>query len=332
MNSELMMSTFKTKYPFLSLFIAIFLGSSISVYAMDSVKEISHISRPLPQIDLDAFDPAIMEHILLNYGTFELVGPSVDELIPNAVKALEQCREILALPLETLERAYHKANFHGFQNVHKESMELAAQGKGPVRNQIAFHYKPYLEPNFPEGVENREAYATYYGKAKTLVRKLYDAICTSLVTPEMKTVFREDQQTSAMSTRKYFPGSTGETGIPPHSDYGLLTLVISDQQGLEVLEGQNTETGKWISAPFGTIEKPRFYINVGDWMLFQTGRKDFVAGVHRVPSVQELRHSIAFFLNPSPSEELETPSGKTVSFQQFLKSTKKEFHTNPRLL
>ena len=42
----------------------------------------------LPQINIDEFDEVTMAHILKTYGSFEVIGPSIDELSEQALETL----------------------------------------------------------------------------------------------------------------------------------------------------------------------------------------------------------------------------------------------------
>jgi isopenicillin N synthase-like dioxygenase len=265
----------------------------------------------LPQVNFDDFDIADMEHALKYYGTFEIVGPTIDQLNAAAQAALDKTKDILNLDEAILEKVTHKG-FNGFQNVHKESIKRAAEGKGVVRNQIAYHFKPYEKDSsrIPEGVEVK-AFEEYYQQGMAVLRVLYRKIATGFITNPNKVSNCTNGKPSVLSTRKYFPAKDGETGIPAHSDYGLLTLVVSDKPGLEV-----QKDGHWINAPAGS--KMRFFINVGDSALFQMNNPSYKVGMHRVPNVNEVRLSLALFLNPPLDEKMTLPNGVEETFQSFL--------------
>ncbi len=81
-------------------------------------------------------------------------------------------------------------------------------------------------------------------------------------------------------------------GIAPHSDYGILTLLLQDETGgLELL----TRGGEWIQAP----HVPGAYVvNIGDLMGIWTNDR-YTSTIHRVVSPGDRhRYSIPFFVNP----------------------------------
>jgi len=276
----------------------------------------------LPQINLDDINSDDIKDALTNWGTFELVGSTINKLRSLAKNALETSEKLFKLSKEELQKVADKPDrdreFHGYQNVRKETKESALLGKGPVRSQKAFHYKPYKkEQRIPEGLD-ATSYSEYYMERMKVLQRLYKAITEKIFTidPARRSGFENDDR-SVLTARKYKkPKKEGETGIPPHSDFGLLTLVVSDQPGLEVYKNR-----QWVAAPSGP--DLRFYINVGDWSLIQLNNESFTVGLHRVPEVKDVRHSLALFLNPGFSEELATPKGGKVTFGEYLKHNNK---------
>ncbi len=80
-------------------------------------------------------------------------------------------------------------------------------------------------------------------------------------------------------------------GIGAHTDYECFTLLLADQPGLEVLNGE----GRWIDAPPVRIDDEElFVINVGDMLEIMTAGQ-FVATTHRVRKVQNERYSFPLF-------------------------------------
>lgn len=81
-------------------------------------------------------------------------------------------------------------------------------------------------------------------------------------------------------------------GVAPHTDYGMLTLLVQDPiGGLEL----QTRDGEWLAAPF--IEDT-FVVNIGD--MFKVWSNDlFVSNMHRVVNrTGKERYSIPTFFNP----------------------------------
>ena len=87
------------------------------------------------------------------------------------------------------------------------------------------------------------------------------------------------------------PSAEDAPGIGAHTDYECFTLLLADQPGLEVLNGE----GQWIDAPPVAVEgEELFVINVGDMLEVMTAGQ-FVATTHRVRKVKAERYSFPLF-------------------------------------
>jgi isopenicillin N synthase-like dioxygenase len=115
-----------------------------------------------------------------------------------------------------------------------------------------------------------------------------------------------DHHMSALRLVHYYPlqqpkHTTHVIRAGAHTDYGALTILAAQDEGLEVLlryqEADGTTTSKWIPVPLipGT-----FIINLGDLMQRWT-QDQWISTYHRVamPSTdaKERRYSMAYFVN-----------------------------------
>ncbi|MEM7522855.1 MAG: 2-oxoglutarate and iron-dependent oxygenase domain-containing protein [Pseudomonadota bacterium] len=88
-------------------------------------------------------------------------------------------------------------------------------------------------------------------------------------------------------------GEGGEIGAGAHTDYGSLTLLMTDDEpGLEV----RPRGGDWIAAPSAP---GAFVVNIGD-CLMRWSNDVYVSTPHRVRAPVRPRRSLAFFLDPNP--------------------------------
>jgi isopenicillin N synthase-like dioxygenase len=88
-------------------------------------------------------------------------------------------------------------------------------------------------------------------------------------------------------------GATGEIGAGAHSDYGSITLLMTDgEAGLQV----QTLDGAWIDVPH---VPGAFVVNIGD-CLMRWSNDIYRSTPHRVLPPARPRRSIAFFLDPNP--------------------------------
>ena len=82
--------------------------------------------------------------------------------------------------------------------------------------------------------------------------------------------------------------SCNTVGISPHTDWGLLTILYTDMDGLQV-----NINGKWVNIP---CKKDHFIINIADMIEILTNGK-YKSTIHRVINKNE-KYSLAFFYEP----------------------------------
>jgi isopenicillin N synthase-like dioxygenase len=104
---------------------------------------------------------------------------------------------------------------------------------------------------------------------------------------------------STLRLLRYPPaaGKPGEVGAGAHSDYGALTLLLTDgEPGLQI----RPRGGDWIDAP----HLPGAYVvNIGDALMRWTN-DIYVSTPHRVRAPARPRRSVAFFLEVHPDTSL----------------------------
>jgi isopenicillin N synthase-like dioxygenase len=91
-----------------------------------------------------------------------------------------------------------------------------------------------------------------------------------------------------------YPASDGDgIGAGAHTDYGALTLLMTDGEGgLQV----KPRGGDWVDVP----HVPGAYVvNIGDCLMRWTN-DIYVSNPHRVLRPKNVRRSVAFFLDPNP--------------------------------
>ncbi|WMV53488.1 hypothetical protein MTR67_046873 [Solanum verrucosum] len=184
-----------------------------------------------------------------------------------------------------------------------------------------------LWPSSP--VDLREAASNYSKQAKFLYQLLVGAILESLGllnnennndSQNLKE-FEDGSQLLVLNCYPSCPEPDLTLGMPPHSDYGLLTLLLQDEvKGLQI-----QHQGKWL-----TVEPipNSFVVNVGDHLeIFSNGRYKSV--LHRVLvnssksriSVASL-HSLPYNSKIQPSPKLINESNpklyKDTDFATFL--------------
>mmetsp|Transcript_2912 Transcript_2912/g.4423 ORF Transcript_2912/g.4423 Transcript_2912/m.4423 type:complete len:333 (-) Transcript_2912:171-1169(-) len=173
------------------------------------------------------------------------------------------------------------------------------------------YYDPNLWPSEDLAPNFRAKILSYYDAASEVSQQLLVAIarCIGLPAEYFSSCF-----TCPMSLLRgnYYPprpdwASEKDFGIAPHTDYGCLTLVVSDgTPGLEV----QTITGEWINV---TPSVPGdIVVNFGDMLELWSGHS-VRATMHRVVGSSEERYSCAFFYNPNYNTNIAPPTSQDVT-------------------
>jgi isopenicillin N synthase-like dioxygenase len=142
---------------------------------------------------------------------------------------------------------------------------------------------------------------TYYREACGFGFQLLRAFAVALGMPEdhFQRLY-QPKPLASMRLLHYPPTPAGEEeyGAAPHSDYGILTILMQDAVGgLELY----TRQGEWISAP---VVPGAFVINIGDLMALWTNDR-FTSMQHRVVNrAGRDRYSIPIFYNPGFDTEI----------------------------
>ncbi|KAK6119370.1 hypothetical protein DH2020_046890 [Rehmannia glutinosa] len=163
-----------------------------------------------------------------------------------------------------------------------------------------------------------------YAKAvHELHKKLMEVVFESLgLRPDyLQEDIEHGSQVMAVNCYPACPEPNLALGLPPHSDYGSITILLQNHQGLEIMDGN----GKWQSVP---VIKEALIVQLGDQMeVLSNGRYKSV--VHRAIlnsvkkrlSIASL-HSLAIDKKVIPAPELvdkQHPlSYKEGSFGDFL--------------
>ena len=250
------------------------------------------------KINIDAVNLEDLKYSLTSMGGFELIGSKISALSNITTLSIKLSKTLLNIPIEELSK-FSMKDYNGFHNIKKISEEHYLNGgDGEIKNQIAFHFKSGQKPNSPENI-GTEIFYQYMERGLEILNILYGIIKVNFIKGNKQSHIDVDTQ-SVLTIRRYFESErtkpkTRMVGISSHSDYGLLTLIVSDTNGLEI------KADKWVRC--SALPTYRYYVIVGDWLKFQLGR-GFKSALHRVPCMKQERHSLSLFLNP--------PYGETV--------------------
>lgn len=165
--------------------------------------------------------------------------------------------------------------------------------------------EPFRAPNlWPELRGFRETMLAYYAAAWDLGVALHQAVALDLGLQEnhFDTAFSAPMATLRLL---HYPAGDGgdDHGAGAHTDYGALTLLMTD--GVGGLQVQARDSEDWTDVPH---VPGAFVVNIGDCLMRWTNDV-YVSTPHRVVAPPKRRRSIAFFLDPNPEVEIKAIPG-----------------------
>ncbi|KAI0761698.1 2OG-Fe-II oxygenase family oxidoreductase [Trametes elegans] len=283
---------------------------------------------PLATVDLgrliarDAVEVGKLLNVCHTHGFFYLdlqTSEQGRQILADEQGLLRFMERYFDQPLETKMLDDRKVHTHGFKPVGTFSGTKNGTKDRYETLKVARTEMVEKSPKLPEDVKKQEALFDSFISLShfithTLLECLSDAL--GLVGPaRLEQFHRDGEETNTTLVMLHYP-PTGDTndsiGHNKHTDIGSITLLFSEQWGLQVW---SPETDSW------AFIQPRPHghatINVGDSLRFLSG-KQFYSCLHRVipPAGErqvEDRYSIAYFLRPENNAVYEDPSGKKVT-------------------
>jgi isopenicillin N synthase-like dioxygenase len=150
----------------------------------------------------------------------------------------------------------------------------------------------------------RDTMLAYYDAALDLGIRLSRAIALDLGLPEDHFDCAFHDPLAALRVLHYPPGTgaDGEIGAGAHSDYGVVTLLMTDGEGgLQV----RPRGGDWMDVPH---VDGAYVVNIGDCLMRWTN--DIYASTpHRVLPPKRQRRSVAMFVEANPDVVVEALPG-----------------------
>ncbi|XP_039030042.1 2-oxoglutarate-Fe(II) type oxidoreductase hxnY-like isoform X3 [Hibiscus syriacus] len=260
----------------------------------------------LPVVDLsspDRFSTAnSIRQACIDHGFFYLVNHGCDEELVN--KVFEQSSKFFSFPVEEKIK-FAKKNHRGYTALYAEKLDSSLNTKGDSKE--SFYVGPPADgfnqwPSEEDLPFWRSTIETYYKKMLSVGAKLLSLIALSLELDE--DFFRKVgalNEPFASLRLLHYPGdlessSEGIYGASAHSDYGMITLLVTDSvPGLQICRDKSKQPQVWEDVP---SMKGAFIVNIGDTMERWTNCL-FRSTLHRVLQPRQERYSVAFFTNPS---------------------------------
>jgi isopenicillin N synthase-like dioxygenase len=229
----------------------------------------------------------------------------------------ESARSLFAEPLARKDAISIRRSPHnrGYAGIASESLDQTH-----ADNKEAFNVGLDLSPSDPEVIAGkpfrgvnlwpdtpgfRDVALRYFDAVLKLGRDLHLAIAADLGLPIRYFADKLDRPMATLRLLHYPPRETSasDIGAGTHTDYGSVTLLLTDDAGgLEV----RRRDGVWIKAP---PLPDAFVCNIGD-CLMRWSNDIYVSTPHRVISPPGRdRYSVAFFLDPNPDALVECLPG-----------------------
>lgn len=174
-------------------------------------------------------------------------------------------------------------------------------------------------PSIVNNADDIEIFSDFIGYSNMITKVLLSCLSTALGLSgeaRFETFHRNDRKSNtALGMMRYDPGDlklSKEIGHQKHTDIGSLTLLFSEERGLQVLPpGCDT---------WGFVEprKGHVVVNVGDWLHFASNGR-LSSCIHQVVPIsnKEYRYSIAFFLRPEDDAEFVDSQGQLVTMADW---------------
>ncbi|UWQ18067.1 isopenicillin N synthase family oxygenase [Jannaschia sp. M317] len=269
--------------------------------------------------DPDAFT-ADLGQAVRDTGFFLLKNPSV----PAGLRAdtLQQAGALFDLP-EAEKQAISILNTPHFRGWGKPGDESLDESSPEVDTKQTFNIgydladdDPRLGQQFrglnqwPDLPGFRDTMLAYYDAAQAQGVGLLSMLARDLSLPPDHFAPLFDEPLSALRLLHYPPasGADGEIGAGAHTDYGAVTLLMTDgEPGLQV----RPRDGDWTDVPH---VDGAYVVNIGD-CLMRWSNDIYVSTPHRVLPPKRQRRSVAFFVEANPDALVEAlPSTGTPKY------------------
>ena len=284
------------------------------------------ISHDVPTVHLHSDDKEKTAKMLraacINVGFFYLESHGLDTQFLDEV--LDASKELFNLPLSEKRSLSDHVMSRGYTSMGEETLDPVNQKVGDTKegfyigqdideNHPLYNPAKLSGPNVWPGMRDecslrdsqawKEVMQIYFQKCCEIGFELTQLIAISLGLEEHYfDMFFSSNPLAALRLLHYSSQeSDPDNGIfacGAHSDYGMLTLLLTDQNsGLQI----KTLDSKWISVP---PKKGAFIVNLGD-MLERWTNGQYLSTMHRVVSKGGSdRYSIPFFYEPSFDTEV----------------------------
>ncbi|KZV51916.1 hypothetical protein F511_09180 [Dorcoceras hygrometricum] len=244
----------------------------------------SSCSSEVPLISLDGMcnpmrRPIVVDQIAnacIRYGFFQVINHGISQEMLDG--ALSVASDFFNLPSQDKAKFY-SPDIHRPVRYSTSFKDVGAAGQARSWRAFLKHYAHPLQEWIGLWPQNpplyREKIGEYVVEIQKLALKLMSAITESLGLGQAYLSDKLNEGMQVMSINWYPPRPKDAPGIPQHSDYSCLTILLQDSPGLQILD---RGSGSWKAVP---VIQAALQVHVGDHLeVLSNGRYKSV--VHRV--------------------------------------------------
>ncbi|XP_039141310.1 2-oxoglutarate-Fe(II) type oxidoreductase hxnY-like [Dioscorea cayenensis subsp. rotundata] len=279
----------------------------------------------LPLIDLVSPDLAStaksIRKACVDYGFFYLVNHGIEESFFQQV--FNESKKFFSLPLDQKMKLKTRKDNRGYNPLPSVTLDSPPKVKGATYVRVYYISSSKISHSQfdanqwpPEELLPcwKAMMESYYEKMLAVSKKLISLMALSLGLDDLffekigalheplACVRLLHYPVSLFSTfmfwAKCFEESCGRLGVSAHSDFGMVTLLLTDGvRGLQICRDKDSSPQLWEDVPHvhGAL-----VVNVGD-MLERWTNCLFRSTLHRVLTTEQERYSVAFFLDGDPA-------------------------------
>ncbi|CAL9037993.1 unnamed protein product [Musa banksii] len=274
----------------------------------------------LPLIDLSSPDRATVAESIrqacIEYGFFYVINHGIGKGIFQ--KVFEESQKFFSLPLEEKMKLKRNDAHRGYTPLYAETLDTSTEFKGNFSCLYVWDLKEsfYIGSNSQDDLNQwpseeslplwRDTMQSYHQDVMSVAKRLASLIALSLNLDDnfFERIGAWDFPMASVRLLHY-PGElsacdNGKYGASAHSDYGIITLLVTDGvPGLQAcLLNMEKDTNPQLWENVHHVNGA-FIVNVGD-LLERWTNCLFRSTLHRVLAIGKDRYSVAFFLDPNP--------------------------------
>lgn len=295
--------------------------------------EVKHQGTPVHTLDLETInfssllsqEPAEVDKLLRlcqTEGFFYLDLQNLDgrRILDDLQTLLTVMRKFFNSPHDAKNEIGLPSQEHGYEPVGTHAGVVAETKDGYEILKASRDEISKADPNLPGIIKGEVEILRNFISGSNIITKTMLACLSNALglqgAERLENSHRNDHKSnSTLAMFRYIPGDLSKdkcVGHQKHTDIGSLTLLFSEQWGLQV---QRPGTNDW---GFVEPKKGHAVINVGDSLRFASGQRLYSCIHQVVPmDIKEDRYSVAFFLRPDDDAKYRDSKGRMITASQW---------------